>query len=95
MCSLHVRWIKGKKLADGDAAVALTALVPPSFAALEARRTARGVRAILTGAGGETRIAWDSNSPSGVREVWEQRGPAAAAALCAAAVDRAVGEAAN
>ena len=94
MCSLHVRWIKGKKLAGGDAAVALTALVPPSFAALEARRTARGVRAILTGAGGETRIAWDSNSPSGVREVWEQHGPAAAA-LCAAAVDRAVGEAAN
>ncbi len=94
VCSLHVRWLKGVKLGTGaDAKAAITNALPRGFTVTDARRVGPkgAIRAQLGSADGQTRIAWYSPAQSGTREVWEQHG-SASTALCAAAVDTAVGE---
>ncbi|MCC6993360.1 MAG: hypothetical protein IT370_01905 [Deltaproteobacteria bacterium] len=94
VCSLHVRWLKGVKLGVGaDAKAALTSALPRGFTAMDARRvgTKGAIRAQLGSSDGQTRIAWFSPAQSGTREVWEQHG-SASTALCATALDAAVGE---
>jgi len=95
VCSLHVRWLKAVKLgaASADAKAAIASALPRGFTATDARRVGSkgAIRAQLGSSDGQTRIAWYSPAQSGTREVWEQHG-SASTALCAAAVDTAVGE---